>query len=1015
MKAAAVGRFLLVLMVCSLHGVTYSSTPPGPGNQTDQLSLLEFKKAISLDPQQALASWNVNTDLCNWEGVRCRTTSNRVTNLDIGNRGLVGQISPSLGNLTFLKHLSLATNKFSGQIPASLGQLRRLQTLYLSNNTLHGAIPSFQNCSNLERLWLDGNNLLGGFPDLPLGLKELKLRYNNLSGTIPSSLANITKLQLLDISFNNIAGNIPDELAKLPELQILDASINHLAGSFPQAILNLSTLVSFGISWNHLRGEVPPGLGSSLPNLQRLTIGNNFLHGHIPSSLANASDLRIFDMSNNSFTGVVPSSIGKPRNLNLLNLELNKLKARNSQDWEFVYSLGNCTNLQILSLYSNQLEGPVPTSLGNLSVNLRILILGYNQLSGAFPSGIAHLRNLMWLALHGNQFTGKVPEWLGTINSLQKVLLDNNNFTGFIPSSLSNLTQLSYLGLQANKFKGHVPTSIGVLQNLQVCNFSDNLLHGGIPKEMFGMPAILHIDLSANNLHGQLPDEIGNAKALGYLSVSSNRLFGDIPTTIGNCENLEYIGLRQNSFGGSIPVSLGNIRGLKVLDLSHNNLTGSIPMSLTNLQYIEQLDLSFNNISGEVPLKGIFSNVTAVRIDGNTGLCGGPLELHLLACHVMPANSSKQRHSIVQKVVIPLSIILSLVIIITVMMVVWRGNQKRTMLSLPSFGSKFPKVSYHDLAQATCGFSSSNLIGKGRYSSVYKGELFQDRTMVAVKVFRLETWGAQKSFIAECNALRKVRHRNLVPILTACSSIDSSRNDFKALVYEFMTQGDLHELLYSTQCDENISTRSHITMAQRLSIAVDVADALEYLHHGNQGTIVHCDLKPSNILLDDNMTAHVGDFGLARFKFDSAASSSTYLMSSSAAVMGTIGYIPPECAAGGAISSAGDVYSFGIVLLEIFLRRRPTDDMFNGDMNITKFVEMNFPDRVPQIIDPEILEEQKHLSPETSLAMKEKNLECLLSVLNIGLLCTKSSPNERIGMQEVTARLHGIKKAYISY
>ena len=106
-------------------------------------------------------------------------------------------------------------------------------------------------------------------------------------------------------------------------------------------------------------------------------------------------------------------------------------------------------------------------------------------------------------------------------------------------------------------------------------------------------------------------------------------LFRDIPTTIGNCENLEYIGLHQNSFGGSIPISLGNIRGLEVLDLSHNNLTGSIPMSLTNLQYLEQLDLSFNNISGQVPLKGIFSNVTAVRIDGNPGLCGGPLELHL--------------------------------------------------------------------------------------------------------------------------------------------------------------------------------------------------------------------------------------------------------------------------------------------------------------------------------------------------------------------------------------------------
>jgi Leucine-rich repeat (LRR) protein len=893
MKAVATGLvFRLVLMACSFLAVTCSSINTTHGNQNDRLSLLEFKNSISLDPQQALASWNDSIHFCNWEGVSCGTTRNRVTNLELGNRGLVGQISPSLGNLTFLKHLSLATNRFSGQIPASLGQLHHLQTLYLSNNTLHGVIPTFQNCSKLEKLWLDGNNLLDGFPGLPLELKQLELGSNNLSGTIPPSLANITTLQALGFNYNSIEGNFPHEFAKFPGLQSLRASANHLVGSFPQVILNLSALVTFGIAENHLSGEVPPGLGSSLPNLQKLAIDYNFFHGDIPSTLLNASDLHIIDISSNSFTGVVPSSIGKLRNLYLLNLELNKLKARNSQDWEFLYSLGNCTNLQILSLYSNQLEGHVPTSIGNISVKLQILLLGYNQLSGGFPSGIANLHNLIWFELEGNQFTGKVPEWLGALNSLQRLSLNNNNFTGFIPPSLSNLSRLSYLRLQSNKLKGHLPSSIGYLQNLQVCNFSNNLLHGGIPKEMFGIPAILHIDLSANHLQGQLPYELGNAKALEYLNLSSNMLSGDIPTTIGNCEKLEYIGLQQNSFGGSIPILLGNIWGLEILDLSHNNLTGSIPMSLSNLQYLEQLDLSFNNISGEVPLKGIFSNKTAVQIDGNPGLCGGRLELHLQACHVTPINSSKQRHSIVQKVVIPLCSILSLVIVITGM-VVWRGNRKRSMLTLPSLGSKFPKVSYNDLAQATCGFSSSNLIGEGRYSSVYKGELLQDRTMVAIKVFHLDTWGAQKSFIAECNTLRKVRHRNLVPILTACSSIDSNGNDFKALVYEFMTQGDLHELLYATRCDGKTSTRNRVTMAQRLSIAVDVADALEYLHHGNQGTIVHCDLKPSNILLDDNMTAHVGDFGLARFKFDSTASPSTYLMSTSVAIMGTIGYIPP--------------------------------------------------------------------------------------------------------------------------
>lgn len=214
-------------------------------------------------------------------------------------------------------------------------------------------------------------------------------------------------------------------------------------------------------------------------------------------------------------------------------------------------------------------------------------------------------------------------------------------------------------------------------------------------------------------------------------------------------------------------------------------------------------------------------------------------------------------------------------------------------MSLPSFGSEFPKVSYRDLARATNGFSTSNLIGEGRYGSVYQGQLFQDINVVAIKVFSLETKGAQKSFIAECNALRNVRHRNLVPVLTACSSIDSSGNDFKALVYEFMPRGDLHKLLYSTPHDETSSDLCYISLAQRLSIVVNVSNALAYLHHNHQGTIIHCDIKPTNILLDDNMTAHVGDFGLARFKNDSRQSFGNSHLPSSFAINGTVGYVAP--------------------------------------------------------------------------------------------------------------------------
>ncbi|XP_037404074.1 receptor kinase-like protein Xa21 [Triticum dicoccoides] len=1010
MKVTTLGQLLLLILVTfsAQYVVVIGSSSSVHGNETDRLSLLGFKDAISLDPQQALMSWNDSTHFCDWEGVVCRVKAPpRVTSLNLTGRGLVGHISPSLGNLTFLQSLALTENTLAGEIPSSLGHMHRLETLHLNRNTLQGRIPSFANCSKLKELDVSVNNLVGQFPgDLPPRLHMLQVSFNNLTGIIPASLGNITTLVFISCAHNRIKGNIPSEFAGLSGLQYLYAGANQLTGRFPQAILNVSTLIGLGLTLNGLSGELPPNLCTSLANLRILTLGGNLFLGHIPSSFTNASNLSVIDLSTNNFTGLVPTTMSKLTKLSMLNLENNQLQAHSREDWEFLDSLGNCTELQILSMSVNFLSGHVPSSLANLSNKLQTLYLGENQLSGNFPSGIANLHNLVAVSVGGNHFTGIVPEWIGTLKNLQQVDLAANFFTGVIPSSLSNLSQLGQLYVASNQFIGHIPKSFGNFPRLQYLNTASNNLHGRVPKEIFRIPSIIAIDLSFNNLDGQLPTDIGNAKQLVHLVLSSNKLSGDIPNTLGDCGSLEYIELDSNIFNGSIPTSLGSIRGLKVLNISANNLTGSIPTSLGNLQVLEKLDLSFNHLNGEVPTKGIFKNATAVQIDGNQGLCGGVPELHILACFVMPPNSIRNKKSLVLKVVIPIASMVSIVIVIFCFFL-WGGKHKRKSKSLPSFSTKFPMVSFNDLARATQGFSVSNLIGRGRYSSVYQGKLVEDENEVAVKVFNLETRGAQKSFISECNALRNVRHRNLVPIVTVCSSIDSSGNDFKALVYELMPRGDLHKLLYSTPDYEGSSDLNLITIGQRISIVVDVADALEYLHHNNQEALVHCDLKPSNILLNDNMTAHVGDFGLARFKVGSTTSS--HGNSSSIAVMGTIGYTAPEYAEGGQVSTAADVYSFGVVLLEIFIRRRPTGDMFKDGLSIVKLTEASFPDRVFEIVDPQLLKELD----ETPIAFKEKHSHCLLSVLNVGLCCTKTSPGERINMQEVAAKLHGIKDAYL--
>ncbi|KAJ1274663.1 hypothetical protein BS78_05G078900 [Paspalum vaginatum] len=1008
-------KFFLVLKACCTRVAICSFTG---GNYTDRLSLLEFKKTIS-DPNEALVSWNDSTHYCSWEGILCSIKHpHRVTSLNLTNRQLVGQISPSLGNLTFLKVLILSANSFTGDIPRSLGRLHRLQILKLNDNTLQGGIPTLANCSEIKELWLSKNQLAGQIPaDLPTSLQKVILTANNLTGAIPASLANITMLKNFTCMNNNIEGNIPDEFARLQGLQQLHFGKNKLSGRFPQLVLNLSNLVVFSVASNDLSGDVPPNLGGSLHNLKYLSIGGNFFNGHIPSSITNASELNILDMSRNKLTGVIPSSIGKLHKLFALSFEFNRLQANNRRDWKFMDSLANCTELHVFTVLDNRLEGNVPDSIGNLSSQLRYLYMARNQLSGDFPSGVAKLRNLVGIELGANQLTGVLPEWLGALKYLQILKLDRNIFTGQIPSSFFNLSNLIGLSLGSNQLHGHIPPSLGTLQTLSELSIYKNNLHGPIPRELFRIPTLLTIELYSNNLDGPLHNDIGNAKQLTYLDISSNGLSGEIPSTLGNCESLQDIRLGHNVFNGSIPTSLGKITSLQILNLSHNNLTGSIPVSLGSLKFLEKLDLSFNQLEGEVPTTGIFSNLTSVQIDGNTGLCGGEAAAHLRPCSVMHLNPRKHKRFPVLQVVVPLTSTALLAILIFAILF-WRRNHKTKNVTSSTFDSKFPKVSYNDLARSTEGFSESKLIGKGRYSSVYLGILFEARISVAVKVFSLGTKGAQKSFITECNAMRNVRHRNLVPILTACSSIDSKGNDFRALVYKFMPQGDLHALLHSVRVDGNTSNLRHITLAQRLSIIVDIADAMEYLHHNNQGTIVHCDLKPSNILLDGNMTAHVGDFSLSMFKADSTLLSfGDSISGSSFAVNGTIGYVAPECSTGGEVTIAGDVYSFGIVLFEIFLRKRPTDDMFKDGLNIVRYVEMNFPDSILKIIDPDLLEDEleRNVSQETSRAINDKQLKCLLSVLKIGLCCANPSPNERIGMQGVAASLHGIKEAYLRH
>ncbi|KAM1287558.1 hypothetical protein ACFX2J_001470 [Malus domestica] len=686
--------------------------------------------------------------------------------------------------------------------------------------------------------------------------------------------------------------------------------------------------------------------------------GNQF-SGPIPNSISNASSLSHFLIPSNEFTGKVPS-LARLSNLYWLTLAHNNLGNDEESDLDFISSLGNCTKLRKLDFTDNNFGGMLPESISNLSTELNLLAFGRNQIRGRIPIGIGNLINMESLASEGNLLTGTIPSSIGKLKRLNELYLNANKLSGTIPSSIGNLTSMTKLILRSNKLEGNIPQSLGECKNLLLLYLSQNNLHGQIPKEVIGLTSLSQV-----------------------LDLSSNKLTGSIPME------------------GTIPVSLSSLRGIEVFDLSRNNLSGSIPSYLESFRFLVYLNLSFNDFEGALPMKGVFENPIALSVMGNSRICGGIPSLRLPKCV-----SKQSKQGLSSRLEIILSVACGVIGLILLLSVVLLCRSRKVRALNSTSGSyqmvSLLKLSYRDLHKATDGFSAVNLIGGGSYGSVYKAILNQrEQRIVAVKVLSQNS-RASKSFIAECEALKSIRHRNLVKLLTACSSIDSQGNNFKALVYEFMVNGSLDDWLHNSaqRVDNPTNLQKNLNLIQIVNIAIDVACALDYLHNRSHMPIVHCDLKPSNVLLGGDMTACVGDFGLARFLPDVSRPFPVH-ESSSDAIKGSIGYTAPEYGMGSEVSTSGDVYSYGILLLEMLTGKRPTDDMFKDGLNLHSFVVNAVPEHVEEICDPVLLQNEEKNGGDR----RQKVEECLISLARIGVACSAAMPRERKDMTNVISEL----------
>ena len=457
------------------------------------------------------------------------------------------------------------------------------------------ALVALYNATNGDN-WTDKENWLS---DEPLGewqgvttdddgrVTQIRLWENNLIGSIPADLGNLTSLNLLALHINQLNGSIPMELGNLSNLTVLDLFGNQLSGQIPSELGGLANLQGLYLGENDLSGEIPAALGS-LASLEELDLRDNELSGEVPEELGNLSNLTELHLCCNELSGEIPAELGNLSSLVVIGLDENQLNG------EIPEELGNLSNLTLLDLPDNQLSGEIPSELGNLS-NLERLYLSNNQLSGEIPAELGSLASLIELYAWNNQLSGEIPVELGRLNNLQRLNLDDNELSGGIPTELGSLSNLTVLELFGNQLSGEIPSELGNLANLRFLTLSNNQLNGGIPTELGRLTELTGLYLWGNQLSGEIPAELGNLSNLSELYLYENQLSGEIPSEFGRLSNLNSLLLQENQLSGEIPSELLALLDLEIMTLWGNQFHGDI---LTHSSDRNALSSLYNATSG---------------------------------------------------------------------------------------------------------------------------------------------------------------------------------------------------------------------------------------------------------------------------------------------------------------------------------------------------------------------------------------------------------------------------------
>ncbi|KAL4322979.1 hypothetical protein AHAS_Ahas14G0264600 [Arachis hypogaea] len=918
--------------------------------------------------------WSNTTHMCHWTGVSCNNQSRRIEEI-------------------FLKEMSL-----TGTVPAGLNDsLSQLTYLYLSYNNLGGPVPSLANLSFLQVAYLDNNN----FTIIPHGcfhgltsLQSLLLNNNtNLPPwNFPTDLtAHSSQLDVLDLSSTNLMGSVPNISHSFPTLRYLSLSNNNLSSIPEDCFHNLTSLdvLSLANNTNLLPWTFPLDLTHSSFKLSYLDLQATNLMGFLPNLSHFFPDLITVSLSNNNLTFIPQGCFQALPYLGLLKLGNNT----NLTPWTFP-DLIQSTKIQELNLVATNVMGSLPEIFDSLT-SLETLLLSNNSLTGVLPEsfGRSKITTLHLNDQKGKGFSGTM-DVVSNMIDLSEAWLQGNSFDGYI-LDMSRCTALQDLRLAHNRFTGVVPDSLINLsrKNLQTVILNNNFFQGPMPNILGDSDSTNVGDNTTNAFCRDDYDPCDErvtilleiASAFGYPYLLARSWRGNNP-----CHNWSFVACtatmittvnftRQN-LTGTISDAFGKLTHLENLYLSGNNLNGSIPENFTSLHQLKNLDVSNNNLSGKIPN---FSRGVYLNTEGNPSFE-----------RRKPSGKRRNPPAWIKGAIAAAAGIGGLVFLVIIIC-----NRKRCLSLLqrilwkktgPFIDNEFEefmktygslmlrRYNYSEVKSMTNSFRDK--LGKGGYGIVYKAYL-SDGCLVAVKVLT-ESSGSGEEFLNEVASIGRTSHMNIVSLLGFCYEKYK-----RALIYEFMPNGSLDKFIYKQESPNAICNLDWNTLFQ---ITIGIAGGLEYLHRGCATRILHLDIKPQNILLDEDFCPKIADFGLAKIckKKESIVSLQ--------GTRGTPGYIAPEVFSRtfGKVSHKSDVYSYGMLILELVGGRK------NYDTGGSLTSEMYFPDWIYKD-----LEEQNILG--RGLSTTEEESDMIKKITLVSLWCIQTNPSDRPSINKAVEMLEG--------